>query len=109
MTLFRDIADTSGVPRSQVQIVYDALLKVVRDAIESDCKVRLPGIGIISLKFRAAKPKRKGINPFTKEEQWFKAKPAMNKLKFRPAKNFRRFVEKLPVVAPKKKGKKAKK
>ena len=37
----------------------------------------------------AAKPKRKGINPFTKEEQWFAAKPASVKLKARPLKKLK--------------------
>jgi nucleoid DNA-binding protein len=36
-----------------------------------------------------AKPKRKGINPFTKEEQWFAAKPASVKLKARPLKKLK--------------------
>ncbi|MGE8287806.1 MAG: DNA-binding protein, partial [Stenotrophomonas sp.] len=34
-------------------------------------------------------PKRKGINPFTKEEQWFAAKPATTKLKVRPLKKLK--------------------
>ena len=36
-----------------------------------------------------AKPKRKGINPFTKEEQVFAAKPATTKLKARPMKRLK--------------------
>ena len=36
-----------------------------------------------------AKPKRKGINPFTKEEQWFAAKPATVKVKVRPLKKLK--------------------
>ena len=36
-----------------------------------------------------AKPKRKGINPFTKEEQWFAAKPASVKVKVRPLKKLK--------------------
>ncbi|MDQ3039267.1 MAG: HU family DNA-binding protein, partial [Pseudomonadota bacterium] len=36
-----------------------------------------------------AKPKRKGINPFTKEEVWFAAKPASTKLKVRPLKKLK--------------------
>jgi hypothetical protein len=36
-----------------------------------------------------AKPKRKGINPFTKEEIWFAAKPASTRLKVRPLKKLK--------------------
>ena len=37
----------------------------------------------------AAKPKRKGIDPFTKEERWFAAKPASVKVKIRPLKKLK--------------------
>ena len=36
-----------------------------------------------------AKPKRKGINPFTKEETVFAAKPASTKIKVRPLKKLK--------------------
>ena len=36
-----------------------------------------------------AKPRRKGINPFTKEEQVFAAKPASVKVKVRPLKKLK--------------------
>ncbi len=36
-----------------------------------------------------AKPKRKGINAFTKEEQWFAAKPATVKIKVRALKKLK--------------------
>lgn len=36
-----------------------------------------------------AKPKRKGINPFTKVEQWFEAKPATTRVKARPMKRLK--------------------
>jgi hypothetical protein len=35
---------------------------------------------------------RKGINPFTKEEVMFKAKPARNVVKVRPLKNLKAMV-----------------
>jgi nucleoid DNA-binding protein len=35
---------------------------------------------------KPAVPARKGINPFTKEEQMFKAKPARNVVKITPLK-----------------------
>ena len=49
----------------------------------------LPGLLKITSVKVAAKPKRKGINPFTKEEQWFAAKPASTKVKVRPLKKLK--------------------
>jgi DNA-binding protein HU-beta len=109
MRVFKDIAETAGVPRKQVQAVYEALVSQIRIGLKRERRFRLPGLGIVAIKFRKAREKRKGINPFTKEKVWFKAKPASNKLRFRPAKELKKFADKLPVVAPKKKNKKEKK
>jgi hypothetical protein len=49
----------------------------------------LPGLLKITAVKVPAKPKRKGINPFTKEEQWFAAKPATTKIKVRPLKRLK--------------------
>ena len=49
----------------------------------------LPGLLKISAVSVPAKAKRKGINPFTKEEQWFAAKPASVKVKVRPLKKLK--------------------
>ena len=49
----------------------------------------LPGLLKITAVNVPAKPKRKGINPFTKEEQWFAAKPATVKVKIRPLKKLK--------------------
>jgi nucleoid DNA-binding protein len=49
----------------------------------------LPGLLKITVNSVPAKPKRKGINPFTKEEQWFAAKPASVKVKVRPLKKLK--------------------
>lgn len=49
----------------------------------------LPGLLKITALKIPAKPKRKGINPFTKEEQVFAAKPASIKVKVRPLKKLK--------------------
>jgi len=49
----------------------------------------LPGLLKITAVKVPAKPKRKGINPFTKVEQWFAAKPASTKIKVRPLKKLK--------------------
>lgn len=106
MNIRKAIAEASEQSPKIVRSVYDALVDVVQDSLKSDRKVRLPGLGIVSIKFKPARPKRKGKNPFTGEMTTFKAKPASNKLKFRPSKDLKEFVDKLPKVEPKKKRKK---
>ena len=49
----------------------------------------LPGLLKITVASIPAKPKRKGINPFTKQEQWFAAKPATVRVKVRPLKKLK--------------------
>jgi hypothetical protein len=49
----------------------------------------LPGLLKVTAVKVPAKPKRKGINPFTKQEQVFAAKPASVKIKVRPLKKLK--------------------
>lgn len=49
----------------------------------------LPGLLKVTAVSVPAKKARKGINPFTKEEVMFKAKPATVKLKVRPLKKLK--------------------
>ena len=49
----------------------------------------LPGVLKITAVSVAAKPKRKGINPFTGQETTFAAKPATVKVKVRPMKKLK--------------------
>lgn len=50
----------------------------------------LPGVLKATATAVPAKPKRKGKNPFTGEEQWFAAKPASVKVKIRALKKLKR-------------------
>lgn len=110
MKLYNEIAELSGQPRKAVKAVYEALIKTIKHSLKHDRGIRLPDLGKISVRFRKAKPKREGMNPFTGKKQWFKAKDASNKIGFRPAKYFKQYVEeKVPVEEPKKKHKKEKK
>lgn len=49
----------------------------------------MPGLLKITVVNIPAKPKRQGINPFTKQEQWFAAKPASVRVKVRPLKKLK--------------------
>ena len=109
MKLYSQLAESSEEPRKAVKNVYEALIKHVRHELRHERRVRLPELGIISIRFRPAKEKRRGRNPATGQEMWFKPKPASNKLRFSPTKDFKVYIaEKIAVVEPKKKHKKEK-
>ncbi len=85
------IAERSGVAAKDVK----AVLAGLEDAVTASVSKKgagefvLPGLLKVTSVKVPAKPKRKGINPFTKEEQWFAAKPASTKLKVRPLKKLK--------------------
>jgi nucleoid DNA-binding protein len=89
--LVTHIADTSGVAPKEVRAVLAALEGAVAGSVNKKGagSFTLPGLLKITAVKVPAKPKRKGINPFTKEEQWFAAKPASTKIKVRPLKKLK--------------------
>ncbi|MFC4762032.1 HU family DNA-binding protein [Dyella koreensis] len=89
--LVAHIAEASGIVAKDVRAVLAALEHAVAGSIHKKGagSFTLPGLLKISAINVPAKPKRKGINPFTKEEQWFAAKPATVKVKIRPLKKLK--------------------
>ena len=89
--LVSHIAESTGVAAKDVRAVLASLEGAVHGSISKKGAGQfvLPGVLKISAVSVPAKPKRKGINPFTKEEQWFAAKPATVKVKVRPLKKLK--------------------
>ncbi len=89
--LIKHLAETSGVVAKDVKAVLAAVEDAVSGAISKKGagSFTLPGLFKVSSVKVPAKAKRKGINPFTKEEQWFAAKPASVKVKVRPLKKLK--------------------
>ena len=89
--LVAHIAEASGVVAKDVRAVMAALEGAVAASVHKKGagSFTLPGLLKISAVSVPAKAKRKGINPFTKEEQWFAAKPATTKVKVRPLKKLK--------------------
>ena len=85
------LAEASGVVARDVRSVLAALEGAVTSSVNKKGagSFTLPGLLKISAIKVAAKPKRQGINPFTKVEQWFAAKPATIKVKVRPLKKLK--------------------
>ena len=89
--LVAHIAEYTGVAAKDVRNVIAALESTVQASVSKKGagSFTLPGLFKVSAVNVPAKPKRKGINPFTKEEQWFAAKPASVKVKVRPLKKLK--------------------
>ena len=82
------IATETGLARKQVAAVLDSLNGVIGGHLDKRGvgEFVLPGLLKISTIKKPAVKARKGINPFTKEEVTFKAKPASVAVKVRPLK-----------------------
>jgi len=89
--LVAHLAETASVAAKDVRSILAALEGAVAGSISKKGAGTfvLPGLLKITSVNVPAKPKRKGINPFTKEEQWFAAKPATVKVKVRPLKKLK--------------------
>ena len=89
--LVAHLSEQSGVAARDVRAVLSSLEGAVAGSINKKGagSFTLPGLLKITAVNVPAKPKRKGINPFTKEEQWFAAKPATTKVKVRPLKKLK--------------------
>ncbi|MEZ0470600.1 HU family DNA-binding protein [Luteimonas salinilitoris] len=89
--LVSHIAETTGVAAKDVRSVMAALEGTIAGSVSKKGagSFTLPGVLKITSVKVPAKPRRKGINPFTKEEQWFAAKPASVKVKVRPLKKLK--------------------
>jgi nucleoid DNA-binding protein len=85
------IAESTELTKAQVGSVLDSLSEVIGLHIKkrSVGEFVLPGMLKITTVSKPAVKARKGINPFTKEEQMFKAKPASTVVKVRPLKGLK--------------------
>ena len=85
------LAETSGVELKSVKLVMAALEAAAVGSLNKKGlgEFTLPGLlKVVAVKI-PAKAKRFGMNPFTKAEQWFPAKPATVRVKVRPLKKLK--------------------
>jgi len=89
--LVAHLADAAHVAAKDVRALLAALEETIRVSIskKGPRTFMLPGLLKITVTSVAAKPARKGINPFTGEATTFKAKPATVKVKVRPMKKLK--------------------
>jgi nucleoid DNA-binding protein len=86
--ILSNIAKATQLSRKQVVSVLEALSGQIKAAVgkKGPGVFALPGLLKIMVIHKPATPERKGINPFTKQEQIFKAKPARKVIKVRALK-----------------------
>ena len=87
-SLTQHLAQTAGVEPKAVKAVMAALESTMLASIHKKGagSFQLPGLLKVTAVAVPARKARRGINPFTKEETVFKAKPASVKLKVRALK-----------------------
>ena len=85
------LAEQTGVDTKSVKAVLAALEGAILGSVHKKGvqAFTLPGLLKIEVQKIPAKPKRKGINPFTKQEQVFAAKPATVRIKARALKKLK--------------------
>jgi nucleoid DNA-binding protein len=86
--ILSNIAEATDLSRKQVASVFEALSGQIKAAVgkKGPGVFALPGLLKILVIQKPATPERMGINPFTKQEQIFKAKPARKVIKVRALK-----------------------
>ena len=91
--MFEALAEDSGVTKSDAKKVWGSLERLIEASIceRGYGQFTLPGLMKVTTVRRPAIKARRGINPFTKEEIWFKAKPASTGVRIRALKKMKGF------------------
>ena len=88
------IAEATGLTKKDVSSVFEVMAAQIKKSLgrRGPGAYTIPGLMKLVVQRKPATKARKGINPFTKEETIFKAKPARNVVKIRPLKNLKDMV-----------------
>ena len=92
--VFATIAERVGIQRRDVAGVFHVMAAIIKADLSKGGPgvFKLPGLMRITVQRKPATKARMGINPFTKEEVMFKAKPARNVVKVRPLRALKEMV-----------------
>ena len=92
--VFGTIAQHAGLHRRDVAAVFHTLGALIKaDLSKLGAGVfKIPGMMRITVTRKPATKARLGLNPFTKEEVMFKAKPARNVVRVRPLRGLKDMV-----------------
>lgn len=86
-----DHAEDTGLTKKQATAALDALSAIVVQQLskKGPGELVLPGLIKMNIIVKKAVPAHEGINPFTKQPQMFKAKPARKVVKVRVLKGLK--------------------
>jgi nucleoid DNA-binding protein len=85
--IYAFISEKTSLKRKDVVGVFDSLATLIERELKRGPGIfNLAGLMKVKVVYKPAVPARKGINPFTKEEVMFKAKPARNVVKIQALK-----------------------
>jgi len=92
--ILNSLAESTGFTRKEVASVFDDLAALIAKNLKKSGPgvFTIPGLAKVKCVRKPATKARKGINPFTKEETIFKAKPARNVVKILPLKGLKDMV-----------------
>jgi nucleoid DNA-binding protein len=86
------LSDKTGLKRKEVASVFDELSTIIKRDLKAVGLFNVMGLMKVKVVHKPAQAARKGINPFTKEEVMFKAKPARNVVKVQALKTLKDMV-----------------
>lgn len=89
--LLSTIADQTGVARKEVELVLNAMTKVIHAHLKKQGPESFTWPGVLKIVVVKKPPvaARWGTNPFTGDRMQFKAKPASRKVRVRPLKGLK--------------------
>lgn len=86
--ILSSLAESSELSKKEVAGIFEDLAALIAKNLKKSGPgvFTIPGLSKIKVVRKPATKARMGINPFTKEETMFKAKPARNVVKIQPLK-----------------------
>ena len=86
--ILSSLSDSSGLSKKELAAVFEDMAALIGKNLKKSGPgvFTIPGLSKIKVVRKPATKARNGINPFTKEETIFKAKPARNVVKIQPLK-----------------------
>jgi nucleoid DNA-binding protein len=89
--MIASLANSTGLTKQQVSDFFEELVKLIADQLKEGGPgaANIGGLMKVKVIRKPAQAERKGVNPFTKEETVFKAKPAQNVLRITPLKKLK--------------------
>lgn len=92
--VYASLAESSDMSKKEIAGVFEDLAALIAKNLKKSGPgvFTIPGLCKVKVVRKPATKARKGINPFTKEETIFKAKPARNVVKILPLKGLKDMV-----------------